>query len=67
MENELDYVKNRLEQVNFELKYFWEDHLHESDPSKILVYWGRLVCLMELKLNAEMDIERLEEELNHEK
>lgn len=65
MENELENLKKRLESINNELHYFWEDHLYEKDPYQILVLWGRLTYMIGIKITTEWDIERKEEELSH--
>lgn len=65
MENELEYFKQQLENINLDLQYFWEEHFTEKDPGKILVLWGRLQFMMGIKMTSEMNIERIEEGLKH--
>ena len=61
---ELEILKGRLKRINEELYWFWEEHLTESDPDIILICWGQLKYMMEIKLFTEMRIEGIERELN---
>lgn len=64
MENELEILKDRLKTINGDLYWFWEEHLSESDPDRILICWGQLKYMMWIKVNTEMRIEGIERELN---
>jgi hypothetical protein len=61
---ELEILKDRLKMINGDLYWFWEEHLSESDPGRILVCWGQLKYMMWIKTNTEMRIEGIERELN---
>lgn len=61
---ELEILKDRLKRINEDLYWFWEEHLSESDPDRILVCWGQLQYMMRVKSFAEMRIEGIERELN---
>lgn len=64
MENELEVLKDRLKRINEDLYWFWEEHLCETRPDRILIFWGQLRYMMWIKSNTEMRIEGIERELN---
>lgn len=64
MENELEFLKERLEAINKDLYWFWEDHIDEDNPDRILICWGQLKYMMAIKANIKMRIEGIERELN---
>lgn len=64
MEKELEFLKEQLKRTNEDLYWFWDEHLCESDPDRILVCWGQLKYMMGIKSSTEMRIEGIEREIN---